>query len=39
MVPDLHLSTLSISSVIQIAVAPVFLLAGIAALLGVMTTV
>jgi len=38
MVPDLHLSTLSISSVIQIAVAPVFLLAGIAALLGVMTT-
>ncbi len=38
MVTDLHFSNLTISAVIQIAVAPVFLLAGIAALLGVMTT-
>lgn len=38
MVADLHLSNLTISAVIQVAVAPVFLLAGIAALLGVMTT-
>lgn len=38
MITDLQLSNLAISSVIQVAVAPVFLLAGIAALLGVMTT-
>lgn len=38
MITDLHVSNLAISSVIQSAVAPVFLLAGIAALLGVMTT-
>ena len=38
MITDLHLNNMAISSVIQSAVAPVFLLAGIAALLGVMTT-